>query len=667
MERHRSTYSRTFKTISWIVIVTFMWQQLAYAGAADIERRQRERTSEKQGFSAIEFIKALKQEQQHVQQKAVIEHERMKSLNQATYDMKSHLFATMYSSYQQVSALLKQIEKARDLIHRASKTYVLFPEDENGKQKKIEFFRGNVVAIYDERVEDAGRVYYRDTYDMKYNDRALLVEYTSRTRDEYGGISEVHWYDAEYTADSLWYADEDTNADKKLITYKTSERFYSIATGTWQEIGEFTHKRSNINYDSNNNPESYTELVYDEDGNVAYRIEASECIYDMQTGELISYFRKVYDTDNNQTEEGYVYSELGIDAYKDAYSTVMTDSQIDVSGRMASFVEESRDQDGNLVYTVTRTDITYDEDGNVTGFHEVKTRADGDTVYDADFTVTLTETLEDGKIKTEASSSMTDGRIWKVSEIRNSQMELTDYQSEWVSESGTIYRTYTIYDDDGDILRNIYTVIAENGQLTETEINYIYQGQGADKKLLQTVSERSSYRTNGDVSRREITRRYDAQERITEYAIIYTNPDTTSWVDTHTYTYAQGEGQAEVTFRTRHREYYDNTQDPSELTSQDWSFSRTTKDADGKIIATEQTRVDKDGRVEKTLTSREYLEGSYQMRSSVSMINIYEEGQDVIEYIIRNQDIANYTYTDPDSKTRLNITKNQYNEDGRAT
>jgi len=339
--REKSGYSMFLRTISWIVIITFSWQQLAFAGAADIKERRQERALEKHGYKAIDFIKAIKNQQNQMMRRFFVEQARTKSTEKSRQDVAMHLEFGYFTQYKQVMALVQQIEKARDLISRASRTYILFPADVEGIQKRIDFFRGNAVAIWNERVEEGGEVYYRDTYgpnrgDMVYNDRGLLIEYYSTAKDKHGNISEVHWYDVHYAPGAKFYANEDTNAHKNILSYRTHERMYNQQTDTWQEVGNLTHARSDITYDENNNLESYTETITDEDGNLVSRIDVSESIYDLQSNELISYYQRVYDAENNLVQEGYVYCEIGTAPDQEEYNKIVVEDSV------------IRDENGNI-------------------------------------------------------------------------------------------------------------------------------------------------------------------------------------------------------------------------------------------------------------------------------------------------------------------------------
>ena len=151
------------------------------------------------------------------------------------------------------------------------KRYAIYGQKEGFKYVKYQDGKtvwlkdGLASSVIDEKIIDAhGNVSYRNTYNMRYNQKRLVTDYEAEITDYKGRKTYTNWSDAEYTDDSVFYADEDTNAAKKLT------RFKEIVIDHQDNI---TSKvRSDIEYNQNNLMTAYNETVIDKFGNTEKRV-----------------------------------------------------------------------------------------------------------------------------------------------------------------------------------------------------------------------------------------------------------------------------------------------------------------------------------------------------------------------------------------------------------
>lgn len=90
---------------------------------------------------------------------------------------------------------------------------------------KVEYFKDGLLnRVENERVADEfGNASVKNTYDMKYNDKRLLVSYNANLTDKLGNVTKIRWWGATYTADSVYYANKDTTANRNLTEYYMEE------------------------------------------------------------------------------------------------------------------------------------------------------------------------------------------------------------------------------------------------------------------------------------------------------------------------------------------------------------------------------------------------------------------------------------------------------------
>lgn len=137
----------------------------------------------------------------------------------SAYIMKKLQDETFINSY----VLNREIAIRKSLKEQFASTNSQFNYVAHSDGSVMWFQNGLVARIENERVVDEfGNVSLRDTYNMQYTDDRFLISYEAKTTDELGNVSHTQWTGA-YTADSVWYGSNDTNANKNYLWYNIVE------------------------------------------------------------------------------------------------------------------------------------------------------------------------------------------------------------------------------------------------------------------------------------------------------------------------------------------------------------------------------------------------------------------------------------------------------------
>ncbi|MFH1379787.1 MAG: hypothetical protein ABII23_05870, partial [bacterium] len=161
---------------------------------------------------------------------------------------------------------------------------------DDGKQVWLK--GGLVYQIEHEKIIDAlGNVSYRNMYDMAYNEKQLMVSYEAEITDSQGITTNVFWSGAEYSEESVYYADDKTKAVKNLVS------FTEVVVDAQGNITART--RSDCAYTGQNLLESYVEVSIDSFGNEQTKIWSGGQ-YDANK-QIIGYNEKIIDSFGNET------------------------------------------------------------------------------------------------------------------------------------------------------------------------------------------------------------------------------------------------------------------------------------------------------------------------------------------------------------------------------
>ncbi|MFC1807182.1 hypothetical protein ACFL0T_02305, partial [Candidatus Omnitrophota bacterium] len=635
-----------FRAVAWSVIITFSWQQLVYAGVGDVQRRQRERLYERRGSTAIDFLRKVKQQQESIERRMLLEKSR-RSVDKTVFETKTNIQGHFFAQYNQIASLLRQIDVARNLAYRASKTYVLFPPDEDGIQKRMEFYRGNVIAIWNERVTEAGNVYYRDTYDMQYHpDTNLLIEYTSKTVDAYGVTTEIHWYGAQYTADSKWYADDDTNARKALLDYKVDVKVYGGAEDEIIEIEGLTREiKEHEYYESGEFAgmlSSYTEEAYDENGVLIEKRYVSMIEYD-EEGNQTSYYQVITNEYDEIQDEGFVYlADTGIQA--SAVSVVIKNLIFGDNGEPHSFTEEYRDEHLTVIQTRVRSSMEY-SNGDLISFHELLYKGELDPlnkitaniIYEGNFEVDSVTVVTDNPVRknmvaTPGVGGVIDaqGRALQITinETRFINGDLAGDTSLITNQDGSTDVVTSIFDQNENIIRQERRRTFADGSIHITIIVNTFDSRG---NLTDSNRTTTKHYVNGITSSAiyETERLYDTANNLI-YLRHRSTKDDDSWTQRELRReYTDGNITSDISQRTEH----------NGLAGTDYilkNFTMSTREydtsAEPKLISRRTTRIKEDGSVDDYFYTYVY-DDSDSLIDRITVRNSYKQSSQLIDHL----------------------------------
>lgn len=165
------------------------------------------------------------------------------------------------------------------------------------------------------RVDEFGNVSLENRHNIKHNDKRLLISYESDIKDSSGNIAHIRWYGAKYSADSVFYGDYETSANRNLTEYRIEEINHAgnVKTSRWkalqyegklvrtfyQEIkdsiyGNVSFTRDNINYGNNSKGHPTREISYHEKGvgadGLSYRLNRTNITHNEK--EQVSSYRE---------------------------------------------------------------------------------------------------------------------------------------------------------------------------------------------------------------------------------------------------------------------------------------------------------------------------------------------------------------------------------------
>lgn len=239
----------------------------------------------------------------------------------------------------------------------------------NSDGKILYFKDGLIDHIDNERILDEfGNVSLRNSYNYEYNDNRLLTGFESDTKDVLGNIDHFRQYGMLYTADSLFYGDIDTNANKNLVEYFVEEtdsagnkKNTRISGGVFEGkylrafsqtvadsvYGNSSFTRTNIIYENNNPRRS---VSYHEQGvgtdNLSYSSDRSNITY------------------NNQDQTAGYHDEM-IVAHLDGNKTkTITDAKFTYIGAASQFGKDVDPEQERLAESVLAT-TTINSDGSI--------------------------------------------------------------------------------------------------------------------------------------------------------------------------------------------------------------------------------------------------------------------------------------------------------------
>lgn len=247
---------------------------------------------------------------------------------------------------------------------------------------QIDYFKdGLLIRSENERVVDQyGNLSIKNTYNIQYDDRRLMISYEATVTDNLGNTTRQRWYGATYTDDSLFYGNNETVANRNLTGYFMEEidSAGNVRTTHWQAIqydgkmvrafhqriedsvygiADFT--RTNIQY-LNDNPDyvsSYHEEGVGTDG-LSYTLDRTGVGYN-EAGQLVGYHEVKYTTQVDGTITKTTTDATFI--YMDVPMVYGSDCQPDPDRLLQSIISSTiENADGSTRFETTVTDYSYD-------------------------------------------------------------------------------------------------------------------------------------------------------------------------------------------------------------------------------------------------------------------------------------------------------------------
>lgn len=247
---------------------------------------------------------------------------------------------------------------------------------------QIDYFKdGLLIRTENERVVDQfGNLSLKNTFNIQYDDRRLMISYEATVTDNLGNVTRQHWYGATYSGDSLYYGNNETVANRNITEYYLEEidSAGNVKLTHWQAlsyegklvrafheriedsvygIADFT--RTNIQYycDNPNYVTSYHEEGIGTDG-LAYTLDRTGVGYN-EAGQLVGYHEVLYTTQIDGTVTKTTTDATFI--YIDVPKQFGSDTDADPDRLLQSLITTvTENADGSTRTETTVTDYTYD-------------------------------------------------------------------------------------------------------------------------------------------------------------------------------------------------------------------------------------------------------------------------------------------------------------------
>ncbi len=408
-------------------LATGMEAFAAYLGAAKSGKIESFQDRRRSGYFSPEVIDSrIKQQQAVVDyqnwKERSLEKQRAKVLGKIAQNVDEAVFSQKQSTHRMELEVQAAQQKVFAILGQAA----LFNYVQYNDGKRIWFKDGLAVIIENERILDAqGNVSLRNTYNMEYNPKRLLTSYESDTTDCLGNLTHVKWYGAKYTRDSVFYADDETYANKLITDYiqETTDYFGNATKVEWSKAQydgklltsyheEFTDARGHVSvkdwysarYDENEQLVEFQEDLLSVKGVRTHRLWTGGTYiknpgYDKamnnrgqaQTAPeylLVAYHEEITDEWGNKTMRDWQgaeydqygqlvrYEEIRTDALDRQKSIFWTKGKYDEYGRLIGYQEDVV----NIDETTSRVEWVaevYDQQHRLLAFLETRTDALG--------------------------------------------------------------------------------------------------------------------------------------------------------------------------------------------------------------------------------------------------------------------------------------------------
>lgn len=211
------------------------------------------------------------------------------------------------------------VKEGQDRIKDVASAQTEFTYVKYSDGKTVYFTDGMPTTIENERIVDEfGNVSIKNSWNMRYNDRRLLTDYEASLTDNIGNSTYIYAYGIEYSSDSVFYANENTVANKNEVQKYTKETDAAgnVKLTHWralsydgkllrafsQEIedtlyGKSSFTRTNIAYEDGNykRPGSYSQEGIGTDG-LLYSLDRSNIAYNDDKDLVSDYHEEIVTT-----------------------------------------------------------------------------------------------------------------------------------------------------------------------------------------------------------------------------------------------------------------------------------------------------------------------------------------------------------------------------------
>ncbi|MBI4397409.1 MAG: hypothetical protein HY548_09955, partial [Elusimicrobia bacterium] len=354
--------------------------------------------------------------------------------NPAQARIDENLNKNLQTTQETVESLQRQAQDARQKVFNILGQNALFNYVKYEDGKVIRFMDGLAKTVENERILDAhGNVSRRNTFDMEYNQKKLLTAYKSDTTDSLSNTVRVTWSGGSYTADSVYYATDDTKANRLLVGYvqATTDPHGNVTQVNWSGAvyddkiltgyhqisldargNKSTKDQLNLKYDANKQMVSFDEVETDALGNVrtkhwsggtyvknpAFSEDLKKRNISQEAAEylLVGYHEEVVDdcasekcrggaaADNLKTSKdwtGATYDEFGqLTSYRETNTDALDrqsmiewkNGQYDNYGRLTAYEQAATDIAGGTTQTEWKADA-YADNQRLLGYTETVT------------------------------------------------------------------------------------------------------------------------------------------------------------------------------------------------------------------------------------------------------------------------------------------------------
>ena len=485
----------------------------------------------------------------------------------------------------------KNLQNAEDLSAQAqearNKTFAILGQ--NSLFNYVHYEDGKVIWMQDglakkienERILDAnGNVSIRTTYDMNYNSKRLLTDYESDTKDPLNNITHVEWRAGAYTADSVYYATEQTSARQLITDYvqETTDDFGNVSKVTWSGgvyDGRLLTGYHQVSVDARGNSSSkdWMEAQYDENRQIRGFKEIETDVHGNTRTRIWSGGTYIKNPSFRDDLKKQGISQSAPEYLLTGYHEDMTDE---------SGLKTSRDF----------LDASYDSFGQLTRYRELTTDSLGrqttldwnDGAYD-----TYGRLMNYRQISTDLAGNETRTE-WKAEGYSN-RNRLLGYRETTVDILGLtteLARTHIVYEAIGDLKSYVDTLKDPHGNISiKTRADQAYDPFGR----LASYKEESVDPLGVVTSRVWNKGSYDRKNRLTDYHEELTDPFLNV---------SQRDWRAKYDLRGLLDSYEQFDIDSfGHVTRKDWRASRY--DSFDRIVQYEQTVTDPDDNSVKTL------------------------------------------------------------------